>query len=515
MARVSFPAEESHIIGYGGEEVSDDEDFIENCFTERGGPEEDVAEGEEEKALQRLTKSNTDFNSNPVNLSQKESVPEIKKTFAPLLLGKPQKDADGRKQTLLVSVQPFGVENGSSPLAVSRKTHLNNLLQESKESPKVVPKQNSESEKVVSKVNGVILNDIVKSTSPIKTVAFNKIGLSENNVQKVDDISCMNVKNETNVLSVKPNMNNEKPSSFVVSAKPLDISKQIKVPVDKCDKSEKVHVLELSDLSTTEIKKSQITRGSVLTKTHDQVKPNRYFSLTNSVKSQEANKKPDLLRKNNNDIVSNKNKSSNGTQIIEQDLDNTNKTKVNVQQKNIKNLSGGMFTSRLVYTDVSTSSEESDSGGIDTSHLDNQVSPLGGKNNLQISIANESTIPVANEPDINCVNLVMKEAEENTVPVKRRLSTDKEVTLQVMKILDTDGTPAESREMAGEPDGRADPDENDDTPPDLPSSPPPPLTTEHIPRPSFLHNLTKEKPKIPAKPKLIDSSPLREIVSKY
>lgn len=58
-----------------------------------------------------------------------------------------------------------------------------------------------------------------------------------------------------------------------------------------------------------------------------------------------------------------------------------------------------------------------------------------------------------------------------------------------------------SRELAGEPDGRADPEETSE-PPALPRSPPPQID----PRPSFLHGLIKDsgicRPVVPEKPKL-------------
>jgi hypothetical protein len=76
----------------------------------------------------------------------------------------------------------------------------------------------------------------------------------------------------------------------------------------------------------------------------------------------------------------------------------------------------------------------------------------------------------------------------------------------------------ESRELAGEPDGRADPDELTE-PPALPRSPPPVVD----PRPSFLHALTQvnalrkppgDKPKIPVKPstKVLQATPRRHIM---
>ncbi|KAK5649960.1 hypothetical protein RI129_000989 [Pyrocoelia pectoralis] len=60
-----------------------------------------------------------------------------------------------------------------------------------------------------------------------------------------------------------------------------------------------------------------------------------------------------------------------------------------------------------------------------------------------------------------------------------------------------DSMPPESREQAGEPDGHADPDGNNE-PPALPTTPPP-LET----RTSFLHSSSYDKPKLPLKPSAV------------
>lgn len=103
---VSFTKEESEVIGYGGAESSSEEEEDDYDWEDSKEDEREVV-GEEEKALERLTKSNTDFNSVLGNLNTPGILP----------LGKQQ------KQTLQVTVQPFSMSD-------SRKPVVNKLLEE-------------------------------------------------------------------------------------------------------------------------------------------------------------------------------------------------------------------------------------------------------------------------------------------------------------------------------------------------------------------------------------------------
>lgn len=107
---VNFPKEVSEVIGFGGdcgsEESDEDDDAPDYVISE-----EVVYDDDEE--LQRLTKTNTEFNTNNGNLLG-DPAANIKRSFAALKLGAPQKDSDGKKQTLKISVQPFGGGGGTS-----------------------------------------------------------------------------------------------------------------------------------------------------------------------------------------------------------------------------------------------------------------------------------------------------------------------------------------------------------------------------------------------------------------
>lgn len=110
---VCFTNQLSEIIGYGGEDWSSDHEDSSTTIDDDDddSPEKDFETEEEtdEEELCRLTKANTDFNTNA--LTAAETITEVKKSYTQLMLGKPQLDADGKKQTLLVSVTPFGQES--------------------------------------------------------------------------------------------------------------------------------------------------------------------------------------------------------------------------------------------------------------------------------------------------------------------------------------------------------------------------------------------------------------------
>jgi len=128
------------VIGYGGDDFSDGEEDGDSTQVDSSTKSEDlVPDSEEERALFDLTRANTNFNtitanltdvqSNGSNEATKSATTTSAKSFASLMLGRIQRDADGRKTTLLVSVTPFGGDE-SLPTAkrpVDRKINANNL----------------------------------------------------------------------------------------------------------------------------------------------------------------------------------------------------------------------------------------------------------------------------------------------------------------------------------------------------------------------------------------------------
>ncbi|KZC11117.1 hypothetical protein WN55_02478 [Dufourea novaeangliae] len=112
---VAFPECLTQVIGYGGDDFfsdgeEDDRDFAESS----SGDDDTVPDSEEDRALGNLTRANTNFNTITANLTQSVPVKEAVKpasttrSFASLMLGRMQKDSEGKKTTLLVSVTPFG-----------------------------------------------------------------------------------------------------------------------------------------------------------------------------------------------------------------------------------------------------------------------------------------------------------------------------------------------------------------------------------------------------------------------
>ncbi|KAG7190663.1 hypothetical protein KM043_006741 [Ampulex compressa] len=129
---VAFPDSLTEIIGYGGDDFLSDceQDEEQDGLVEALSPEDEtVPDSEEERALGNLTRANTNFNTVTANLTdntnvgangggKSSSATNSSKSFASLMLGRIQKDSEGRKTTLLVSVTPFG---GDQPVATAKR----------------------------------------------------------------------------------------------------------------------------------------------------------------------------------------------------------------------------------------------------------------------------------------------------------------------------------------------------------------------------------------------------------
>jgi hypothetical protein len=159
---------ESEVIGFGGDEFysSDGEDIIE---PEENGvvSDDDVGDGEEDRALQKLTRTNTDFNTVAANLLGTGSG-ETKRTYTQLSLGKPLTDAEGRRKTLQVSVTPFGGQEESdvSSLTSGRKSHLGKQIHEQQDKAKKITQLSfgKHSEIPNEKTGEIVLKSVVKNT---------------------------------------------------------------------------------------------------------------------------------------------------------------------------------------------------------------------------------------------------------------------------------------------------------------------------------------------------------------
>lgn len=134
--KVSFPKELSQVIGFGGDWIDSDTDSdAETLDSPVQSEDHSPVYDDNDHDLQRLTKTNTDFNMNNGNLLGDPEV-NIKRSFAALKLGTPQRDSDGKKQTLKISVTPFSASNkvneikqlfGSSK-TTDKKTDTTNII---------------------------------------------------------------------------------------------------------------------------------------------------------------------------------------------------------------------------------------------------------------------------------------------------------------------------------------------------------------------------------------------------
>lgn len=118
--KVLFHNNEFEVIGFGGDDVYSDEDDYPDAPINGSTDDDDDYDNEEDRAFQKLTKTNTDYNSVPENLQEPKNG-EVKKLIEPLKLGKQLLDDKGNKKTLLVTVTPFGGQN----LTVKNKINVN------------------------------------------------------------------------------------------------------------------------------------------------------------------------------------------------------------------------------------------------------------------------------------------------------------------------------------------------------------------------------------------------------
>lgn len=220
---VCFTKDLTEIIGYGGEDwESEDEDCNDSVSSE----EDFVAESEEEeteKELKRITKENTDFNT--TNL--KDEV--IVKKTTQLLLGKPLVDSSGRKQTLLVSVTPFGEENQPKKI-IKTISHIpisknKETVPETKQTSVVLKSYTKNEDKEEKSLLDEITETLENSKNPIQIMSRKKI-------QKEIVLSVANKENIDNKPERKINLSrtpalkrdHEKPLIYQTSTAKIELS---------------------------------------------------------------------------------------------------------------------------------------------------------------------------------------------------------------------------------------------------------------------------------------------------
>lgn len=425
---VCFTNELSEIIGYGGEDwsmESDDSDFEgSGTLHEEYEIEEEVEEDERE--LYRLTKANTDFNG-----SSLADCEDIKKSYTQLLLGKPQIDAEGRKQTLLVSVTPFGQETNSPRKYTKPISHIPIIAKSNKEA---IPE---------TKSPNVILTAYTKSdvTSPVEEKSL------------LDEITetLENSQNPINIISRKKTQ------------------KEIVLTVSKPDNNkenieERVGDMQNAKLNKASIpeRKNGISRAPVIIK-RDQEKPVIY--QTSTAKIELLNTKNTKLHGNKENLNNTSNKSDSNNKFTKTELN----SKI-VQQTNLEN-------NKEINT-IEVSHRKAKIEQSDTNNISKRTTAVNGKS--QQEEERQSSETSSDDSDSRDSSLKDSETVLGLPP-------------QVPKY---NGLIYPSREQAGEPDGRADPDMSSE-PPALPLTPPPLLEVQS----SFLHGTPQpyEKPKVPSK----------------
>ncbi|XP_015598904.1 PHD finger protein rhinoceros isoform X2 [Cephus cinctus] len=415
--KVAFPDTLTEIIGYGGDDFSDSEEFE---LSESTSLEDETPDSEEERALSNLTRANTNFNTIIANLSE-VAPQEAKKSFASLMLGKVQKDADGKKKTLLVSVTPFG---GDCTVPTAKR-----------------PSDKKVSHSNLSKKCGDVAGD-GKTEVTLKSVRSTEEKVSRNekqgqneSLEKIVDMPLITSSNLISVIQKSDTLT----GGDVASRKSTESLQKS----GDGDTSRQIH----------EKKTTSITRTPAIKKTESE-KPK--ISMQNSYSKSEY-------------IVAKVTKQEDFSRVEETSM----------------SFSTGI---ELTLTPLSKPSEK-----VATRNAENEEKSilLKGKDVNKVTVVGE-------EKHQEVSTLDDREVEGQAAPESlRKFSFE------------------ESRELAGEPDGKAD--EEVGEPPALPRSPPPidsrPSRSaqgekKNEPRSSFLHGGdAKTKPVVPQKPVSLPPKP--------
>ncbi|XP_021183999.3 uncharacterized protein LOC110371884 isoform X2 [Helicoverpa armigera] len=412
---VTFPEEVCSVIGFGGDDWSDGEEFEMSEETEDEDPFPDT---EEERELHRITKSNTDFNTVKANLLADSAA----KSYTSLLLGKMQTDSEGKKKTLLVSVTPFGQD--SKP---NHKSHVRK--------PAVIHVSEASVEDTCSSYKTNIILSSYKETETIISAdnSSSTICTEKSLLEEISETLEQNRMTNGNDIHLSKD-----------SSKPTVVDEKMKENMQ--DEPEKKEMCE--------IKKSAIVRQLPLQKTHERPKVNLSrsefkFCKINIESSSVDSAVSTLNSTANNSLASDDESFSGRTDSDNDDSGHFSETHKCEETVKIK-----------VFSDGDKNIKMSPIGQL--RKVDGQAN--SGYSTFQSPIIDMPPI-IPKQPD----NIFSAEA---------------------------------SRELAGEPDGRADPDDTTEAPA-LPKSPIPTLD----PRPSFLHGMISDilpahKPALPEKPKL-------------
>lgn len=514
------------MIGFGGEwsesESSDVEDSVEK-------PVDVAVVYDDDEDTQRLTKSNTEFNQNNGNLLG-DPASNIKRSFAALKLGAPQKDSAGKKQTLKINVTPF---MAPSYAKVDPKS-------------KIIPTESKNDQK--SK-NGIVLKSMTltddtyttkPSSSPTQTLSTTTANITP--TYEVDKSPDYEIKVGEKSLLEEISETLEKNNSF--SKKILVENKEEKTLEQKTD----VIKVEIKNNSNPTVIASaiissnqhQTTNAAVLAATTTTAINNNKRTITRNNPIQKDKEKPKIQVFSKNPESGNSSdqecgttsdyydvvESRNSYENVPDGLDGKEKT-LNVQKTDEKddtllNTKSHFFSNQTVsemflshkpindaikkraesynLSDSTYVSSKITNDGLIVTHNhmhEDALDSTGSSFDSSSSSDEEMSSINRSESDsgigIKAGNNVQLKTSTCVINSSNNISDYEDV--QVSNVSQ------KSRELDGEPDGRSDPDGSSETSsaPALPSCPPP----AEDPRPSFLHSTGKfspDKPKVPLKP---------------
>lgn len=422
---VRFPEEVSSVIGFGGDDWSDGEEFE---MSEETEDDDTFPETEEERELHKITKLNTDFNTVKANLLGDSA----SKSYTSLMLGKVQTDSDGKKKTLLVSVTPFGQDSKPNVKSHVRKPAVTYLT-----SPQLEENTNN------YKTN-IILTSYVKDSETIITSNTETKGqmlcTEKSLLEEISETLEQNRITASGDLSLKQACN-----------KPTVIEEKVKESMSDLDDKEKREAHERN-----EQKKNSLTRHSPITR--NQERPKLNLSSRSEFKF----------------------------------------CKINIDSSSVDS---AVSTLNSTADNSLASDDESFSGRLDSDNDDSGhfSEPNKCEETVKIKVFNDND----NNKNLKLSPIgQLRKADGQSSGYSTFQSPIMDLPPILPKQPETIFSAEASRELAGEPDGRADPDESSEAPA-LPNSPVPTMD----PRPSFLHGMISDiipsvKPAVPEKPKL-------------
>ncbi|KAG4073102.1 hypothetical protein HA402_009521 [Bradysia odoriphaga] len=470
---VTFPKELTQVIGFGGE-WSDDECSSDGENESPPTSPEDITKeiDELEQELLKLTKVNTDYNMS--NLSNETDDTTVKRTFATLQLGTPVKDSDGKKQTLKISVMPFG-----GPVTTNKVNDIKQKFSNFDDAkPPVVLK-------TIIKTTGV---EYVEEPAKIKSVSEQESKLTTPEKTLLEEISETLEKNKE-----KKDKESENKSKLEAKKGNSETKRSISrhAPIVKDQAKPKISVFP--KFSDTDSNQSDNENGSgyydvVEAATNYENLPNSY-DVPDNIPTQTN----EAL---NNEItleIRNKNKSSFFSNHLISEMFSSSKDRKNNRGYNFmsKITTDGLIVAKASSDDAMDSTGSSFDYATSSDEEMSSMNRSESDSGIGICVTNspnefEKAVKINGNMDYEDIQVQKEPAKENLFSINKG---------------------RELPEKRREPDGSADPEPVDpdrksltfeSEAPALPSSPPP-ISSE--PRISFLHKTNvKEKPTVPIKP---------------